>query len=112
MSCISRDEKVLVNPCSNPCVGDSNFCKYHSAMFKSDYIKYKKMEHGLDNINLTDNNINITYLLKIYNKLSKAYQLRIDFRNKAIYPTFWDKGHTLRIDNIYNMMEICLNLIE
>jgi hypothetical protein len=48
-------------------------------------------------------------LIKIYNNLKIAYDLRNNFRIKAIHPTAWDNNHTFYMNEILNKMKTCLN---
>jgi hypothetical protein len=88
-------------------VGNSKFCAEHSALYHSDYLKYKRLEKSVSGIfedNLSSA-LPINVLLKAYHRLTLACDLRIKYRQIAIHPSQYDKGHDMRLSFLMEVLE-------
>ena len=110
--CISPSDNDKEDHCQNSPLGNSKFCSIH-AKYLPIYLEYKKIEESIKYIFIKDqsDNLDIRNILKVYNRLSKAFELRIEFRKVAISRVYWDEGHDIRINVIYNMMEKYYNIL-
>ena len=104
MKCISP---VDGGRCTQVTDGVSKFCKQHSNSFRSKYLKYKNVEASLVQDPKT-----IYDFLKNYNRLGKAYKLRVEFRKEAISPEAWDQGHDIRLKVILKQMNDIVDKIK
>lgn len=104
--CISPDTDGT--QCHKLAVIGSKFCEMHIKIFRSDYMKYKRLEQSVFKVferNSSDD-YDIYELLRNYHRLSTAYDLRLSYRERAIHPKHWDGGHDFRLTLIHRTIEM------
>jgi len=97
------------NRCTQKAKVNSVFCEQHSSEHLSNYLKYKKLEEHLKEI---QKNQSVAYYLRNYSSYNKAYQERFQFREKAIAYEARDIGHQIRLDYLWDQINICVTNLE
>jgi hypothetical protein len=101
--------------CRDAVVGRSKFCLEHNGLYKPLYMKYKKQESSvaflLNDANL-DYNDDTKTLMRYYNRLKTAYELRREFRRVAVHRSAWDNGHGFHMSLILTKLLQVLRSIK
>jgi len=89
--------------CSNLSLENKNFCDIHYDNCMKLYFRHKRYEDKIRNIIDDDINYddNVDLLLKKFHKLSTAYKLRSEYREKCFCNETQDKGHTIFLNKLY-----------
>jgi len=95
--------------CSQIAKLKSVFCEHHSAQHLTAYLKYKKLEGNLKEIKPHQS---VKYYLKSYSTYNKAYQERFKFREKSIAYEARDIGHQIRLDWLWEQINLCITNLE
>ena len=97
--------------CPKTTIGKSQFCKEHADLYRSDYLRYKKLELRLVKMQISVKS-NIRDILKAYSFTLKAYTRRAKFRFKAFIKEAWDSGHDLRISMLWDRLDYYRDLLS
>lgn len=114
MLCISPTNNGTCERCTNIAPNGSKFCVTHGSLYKSLYLKYKEKEKSVSYLLEDDFELDqdLTTLLRYYNRLKEAYNLRREFRQKAIHPSAWDNGHGMHMSKILKRIISLTNAIK
>lgn len=97
--------------CPKTTIGKSQFCKEHADLYRSDYLRYKKLELRLIKMQISVKS-NIRDILRAYSFTLEAYTRRAKFRSKAFIKEAWDSGHDLRISMLWNRLDYYRDLLS